>query len=70
LEVKSIQDGSSSSFSGRYAAHPAGGVDDGAFVAHHIDPRETDIRGIFDLLRRALTALARELVETPAPRKK
>ncbi len=39
-------------------------VADGAFVAHHIDPEQTDLRGLFDLLRRALTALARELLET------
>jgi len=39
-------------------------VADGAFVAHHVDPRQTDIRGLFDLLRRALTALAREILET------
>src|SRR5262245_32698579 len=45
-------------------------VADGAFVAHHIDPRDTDIRGLFDLLRRALTALARELADTPAARRK
>jgi AcrR family transcriptional regulator len=37
-------------------------VADGAFVAHHIDPHETDIRALFELLRRALTALARELL--------
>jgi AcrR family transcriptional regulator len=41
-------------------------VADGAFVAHHIDPADTDVRKYFDLLRRALTALARELLETPA----
>ncbi len=35
-------------------------VADGAFVAHHLDPKKTDIRGLFDLLRGALTALARE----------
>jgi len=35
-------------------------VADGAFVAHHIDPETTDLRGIFQLLRRSLTALARE----------
>ena len=38
-------------------------VADGAFVAHHIDPANTDVRRYFDLLRRALTALARELLE-------
>jgi AcrR family transcriptional regulator len=37
-------------------------VADGAFIAHHIEPDETDIRTLFDLLRRALTALARELL--------
>jgi AcrR family transcriptional regulator len=36
-------------------------VADGAFIAQHIEPDETDIRGLFELLRRALTALAREL---------
>jgi AcrR family transcriptional regulator len=41
-------------------------VADGAFVAHHIDPEQADVRRDFDLLRRALTALARELLETPA----
>ncbi len=35
-------------------------VADGAFVANQIDPRQTDIRGLFELLRRALAALARE----------
>src|SRR4029453_8479412 len=34
-------------------------VADGAFVAQHIDP-ETDLRQVFGLLRRTLTALARE----------
>lgn len=43
-------------------------VADGAFVAHHIDPGDTDVRRLFDLLRRALTALARELLEAPSPR--
>jgi AcrR family transcriptional regulator len=33
---------------------------DGLFVAHHIDPRATDVAGQLDLLRRALAALARE----------
>jgi hypothetical protein len=37
-------------------------VADGAFIAHHIEPNETDIRALFHLLRRALTALARELL--------
>lgn len=37
-------------------------VADGAFIAHHIEPDETHIRTLFDLLRRALTALARELL--------
>jgi AcrR family transcriptional regulator len=39
-------------------------VADGAFVAQHIDPDETDLRQFFDLLRRSLTALARELLAT------
>ncbi len=39
-------------------------VADGAFVAHHIDPEPTDIRRVFDLLRRALTALASELLQS------
>jgi AcrR family transcriptional regulator len=39
---------------------------DGAFVAHHLDPKQTDIRGLFDLLRRALAALAREILEASA----
>jgi AcrR family transcriptional regulator len=38
---------------------------DGAFVAQHIDP-DTDLRRVFDLLRRALSALARELLATAA----
>lgn len=45
-------------------------VADGAFVAHHIDPRDTDIRALFDLLRRALAALARERADTPAAKRK
>lgn len=36
-------------------------VADGAFISHHIEPDTTDIRALFDLLRRALTALAREV---------
>jgi len=44
-------------------------VADGAFVANQIDPRETDIRGLFDLMRRALAALARDLLETSADRR-
>ena len=39
-------------------------VADGAFIAHHIDPDTTDLRAAFDLLRRSLTALARESIET------
>jgi len=35
-------------------------VADGAFIAHHLDPDETDLRASFDLMRRALTAFARE----------
>jgi AcrR family transcriptional regulator len=42
-------------------------VADGAFIANQIDPRQTDIRGLFDLLRRALAALARELLEGLRP---
>jgi len=45
-------------------------VADGAFVANHIDPKQTDIRGLFDLLRRALAALARDLRETPTDRRR
>jgi len=41
-------------------------VADGAFVAQHIDPEQTDLRRFFDLLRRSLTALARELLENAA----
>ena len=37
-------------------------VADGAFIARHIDPDTTDLRATFDLLRRSLTALARESV--------
>jgi hypothetical protein len=40
-------------------------VADGAFVAQHIEP-ETDLRQFFDVLRRALTALAREVLESAA----
>jgi len=36
-------------------------VADGAFVAQHIDPEQSDVRRSFELLRRALTALAREM---------
>jgi AcrR family transcriptional regulator len=43
-------------------------VADGAFVAHHIDPEKADIRRSFGLLRRALTALAREMRDTTVPR--
>jgi AcrR family transcriptional regulator len=35
-------------------------VSDGAFVAQHIDPEQSDVRRSFELLRHALTALARE----------
>jgi AcrR family transcriptional regulator len=41
-------------------------VADGAFVAQHIDPEQTDLPQFFGLLRRALTALARELLENAA----
>jgi hypothetical protein len=40
-------------------------VADGAFIAQHIDP-ETDLRQVFGLLRRALTALGREILATAA----
>ena len=40
-------------------------VADGAVVARHIDP-DTDLRQIFDVLRRALTALAREIAASAA----
>jgi AcrR family transcriptional regulator len=36
-------------------------VSDGAFVAQHIDPDQSDVRRSYELLRRALTALAREM---------
>ena len=36
-------------------------VADGAFVAQHIDPDQSDVRRSYELLRRALTALAREM---------
>jgi AcrR family transcriptional regulator len=45
-------------------------VADGAFVAHHIDPDQTDFRALFDLLRRALNALAREIQETSRNKKR
>jgi AcrR family transcriptional regulator len=41
-------------------------VADGAFVAQHIDPEQADVRRSFDLLRRALTALAREMTRAGA----
>jgi AcrR family transcriptional regulator len=42
---------------------------DGAFIAQHIDPETTNVDALFRLMRRALTALARELVlpEAVAP---
>jgi AcrR family transcriptional regulator len=40
-------------------------VADGAFIAHHVEPDETDLRGAFDLMRRSLAALAREMLATP-----
>lgn len=40
-------------------------VADGAFVAQHIDP-EIDLRQLFDVLRRGLTALAREILGAAA----
>lgn len=39
-------------------------VADGAFVAQHIDPEQGDVRRSFNLLRRALTALAGEMTDT------
>lgn len=39
-------------------------VADGAFVAHHLDPEQADVRRLFELLRRALTALASELLQS------
>src|SRR5262245_11970023 len=44
-------------------------VADGAFVAQHIDPEQADVRRSFGLLRRALTALAREM-DSPAARRR
>jgi AcrR family transcriptional regulator len=45
-------------------------VADGAFVAQHIDPEQADVRRSFGLLRRALTALAREMGDRrSAPRR-
>lgn len=44
-------------------------VADGAFVAQHIDPEQADVRRSFELLRLALTALAREMAESKARRK-
>ena len=43
-------------------------VADGAFIAHHLDPDETDLRAAFDLMRRSLAAFAREMVATPSDR--
>jgi AcrR family transcriptional regulator len=40
-------------------------VADGAFVAQHIDPK-TDLRQVFGVMRRALTALARDIVASAA----
>ena len=34
---------------------------DGAFIAQHIDPETTNVDALFRLMRRALTALAREI---------
>ena len=39
-------------------------VADGSFVAQHIDPEQGDVRRSFNLLRRALTALAREMTDS------
>lgn len=41
---------------------------DGSFIAQHIDPDTTDVDALFRLLRRALTALARELEPGPGAR--
>jgi AcrR family transcriptional regulator len=42
-------------------------VADGAFIANHLDPDETHLRATFDLMRRALTAFAREkFASTPS----
>ncbi|HZR83441.1 MAG TPA: helix-turn-helix domain-containing protein [Candidatus Binatia bacterium] len=40
-------------------------VADGSFVAQHIDPEQADVRRSFGLLRRALTALVREMDVAP-----
>ena len=50
----------------RQFAAPALSVADGAFLAHHVDPEGTDVRALFALLRRALAALARELLAPEA----
>jgi len=42
-------------------------VADGAFVAHHIDP-QSDLRQVFDLMGRALEALAREILTSGVDR--
>jgi AcrR family transcriptional regulator len=45
-------------------------VADGAFVAHQIDPQKADIRRSFGLLRRALSALAREMRDDAKARRR
>ena len=45
-------------------------VSDGAFVAQHIDPDQSDVRRSYELLRRALTALAREMDGAARPRRR
>lgn len=39
-------------------------VVDGAFVAHHVDPDPAKLRRLFDVMRHALAALAREVVSS------
>lgn len=45
-------------------------VADGAFVAQHIDPEQADVRRSFGLLRRGLTALAREMDTAPRAKRR
>ena len=45
-------------------------VSDGAFVAQHIEPDQSDVRRSYELLRRALTALAREMDGAARPRRR
>jgi AcrR family transcriptional regulator len=39
-------------------------VADGSFIAQHIDPETTNVDALFRLMRRSLTALARELASS------